>query len=209
MNLYIVSASKTERVLLCEAFLSQDFTVELHDNIDSLPVIGADDFFIISVVPKDVEQVKSFANQYPVFVICDDEIDSDPAYEEVYVRPLRLGSLVENVSQIITQHKIYKELSPITMGNLTLNPQTSFLKDDDKNIVLRLTEKELAIILFLNNNKNATRDILLKNIWGYKDDIETHTLETHLYRLRQKFQKTFGYNFLITDEDGYHLKFQE
>jgi len=72
---------------------------------------------------------------------------------------------------------------------------------------LKLTEKEIEIILYLNETKTK-HDVadLQKNIWGYSEDIETHTVETHIYRLRKKISDKFGNeNFILSRQNGYFV----
>ena len=69
-----------------------------------------------------------------------------------------------------------------------------------------MTEKEINLILFLYNNKTpCSIENLQKNVWGFKKDLETHTVETHVHRLRKKIEKKFGKN--ETDEDRIVLSF--
>ena len=73
---------------------------------------------------------------------------------------------------------------------------------------IKLTEKELEIILFLSSNQKQQKTLnLQKKIWKYKSDLETHTVETHIYRLRKKITETFeDNNFIISNENGYMIK---
>jgi DNA-binding response OmpR family regulator len=75
---------------------------------------------------------------------------------------------------------------------------------------LRLTEKETAILLYLNRAKGivVSRDELLREVWGYNANVTTHTLETHIYRLRQKIEANpANAQLLVTDAGGYRLAF--
>ena len=78
----------------------------------------------------------------------------------------------------------------------------SFEKKD-----LKLTEREIEIILFLNSkDKPQSIDILQKEVWGYSKNLETHTVETHVYRLRKKINEIFDdSNFLVSSKDGYKI----
>jgi DNA-binding response OmpR family regulator len=74
--------------------------------------------------------------------------------------------------------------------------------------VFRLTEKEAAILTYLYeaDGKAVSREMLLRDLWGYHSDTETHTVETHVYRLRQKIEKDLGHSqIIITDQQGYRL----
>ena len=76
-----------------------------------------------------------------------------------------------------------------------------------KNIKLKLTEKEINTIIFLSkSNKPVSVDELQKKVWSYQSDIETHTVETHIYRLRKKILNTFDDNeFIISKKNGYQI----
>ena len=78
----------------------------------------------------------------------------------------------------------------------------SFQKKD-----LKLTEREIEIILFLNKKQNPQNiDVLQKEVWGYSENLETHTVETHVYRLRKKIKDIFkDNNFLVSSKDGYKI----
>ena len=80
-----------------------------------------------------------------------------------------------------------------------------FSKD---NLSLKLTEKEIEIILYLNGKKTKHNVAdLQKNIWGYSPDMETHTVETHIYRLRKKISKKFNdENFILSHQNGYFIE---
>tara|TARA_B110000037_G_scaffold115941_1_gene133166 strand:+ start:1476 stop:2063 length:588 start_codon:yes stop_codon:yes gene_type:complete len=111
------------------------------------------------------------------------------------------------------------ELINIQLLKIKFNHQSKFIIKDyelnlnskvisKKNLILRLTEKEIEIILYLSKNKHKHSVIdLQKNIWGYREDMETHTVETHIYRLRKKILEKFNDNNLIlTHLDGYFMK---
>ena len=76
------------------------------------------------------------------------------------------------------------------------------------NLNLKLTEKEIEIILYLNNIKTKRNVLnLQKEIWSYPENIETHTVETHIYRLRKKIANLFkDKNFILSHKDGYFIK---
>ena len=76
-----------------------------------------------------------------------------------------------------------------------------------ENIILKITEKEIDFIEILHSsNKPLNRDFILKNIWNYSSDTDTHTVETHIYRLRQKIKNSFDDdNFIKNSKNGYYL----
>ena len=99
----------------------------------------------------------------------------------------------------------YNYQSKIIIKGYELNLNSKFFSKDNLN--LKLTEKEIEIILYLNNTKieHGIAD-LQKNIWGYSTNMETHTVETHIYRLRKKISDLFkDENFILSHKNGYFI----
>ena len=118
--------------------------------------------------------------------------------------PISLKTLLELVNTKLIKLKFKQQSKIIIKGyELNLNAK-SFSKS---NLNLKLTEKEIEIILYLNNKKNK-HDVadLQKNIWGYSPDLETHTVETHIYRLRKKISDLFkDKTFILSHKNGYFI----
>jgi len=118
--------------------------------------------------------------------------------------PLSLKKLLELINIKLIKLR-FNHQSKITIKGYELNLNSKFFSKDNLN--LKLTEKEVAIILYLNNKK-IKHDVadLQKNIWGYATNMETHTVETHIYRLRKKISDLFkDENFLQTHKSGYFI----
>ena len=96
--------------------------------------------------------------------------------------------------------------SNITLGDYVLDLNSRIITFE--NINLKLTERETQIILFLKKQQKPINiNILQKEVWGYAEDSETHTVETHIYRLRKKIKKSFDdQNFIKSDKAGYFIK---
>ena len=119
--------------------------------------------------------------------------------------PLPLKKLLEIISIRLIKLK-FNYQSKIIIKGYELNLNSKFIGKDNLN--LKLTEKEIDIILYLNNTK-IKHDVvnLQKNIWGYSENIETHTVETHIYRLRKKINDLFkDKNFILTHKNGYFIE---
>ena len=119
--------------------------------------------------------------------------------------PLPLKKLLEIISIRLIKLK-FNYQSKIIIKGYELNLNSKFIGKDNLN--LKLTEKEIDIILYLNNTK-IKHDVvnLQKNIWGYSENIETHTVETHIYRLRKKINDLFkDPNFILTHKNGYFIE---
>jgi len=118
--------------------------------------------------------------------------------------PLTLKKIFEIINIKLIQLK-FNHQSKIIIKDYELNLNSKFITRD--NLSLKLTEKEAEIILYLNHNK-IKHDVtdLQKNIWGYATNIETHTVETHIYRLRKKISNLFkDDNFILSDKNGYFI----
>ena len=118
--------------------------------------------------------------------------------------PLSLKKLLELINIKLIKLK-FNQQSKVVIKGYELNLNSKFLSKD--NLKLKLTEKEIEIILYLNDNK-IKHDVadLQKNIWGYATNMETHTVETHIYRLRKKIGDLFkNKNFILSHKNGYFI----
>ena len=118
--------------------------------------------------------------------------------------PITINTLNELINIQFIKLK-FNQKSKINIKGYELNLNSKFFSKD--NLSSKLTEKEVAIILYLNNKK-IKHDVadLQKNIWGYSTNMETHTVETHIYRLRKKISDLFkDENFLQTHKSGYFI----
>ena len=118
--------------------------------------------------------------------------------------PIRINQLIEMLNiQLIKQKYIDQSKIEINKYNLDLNSRE--IRKNEKK--LKLTEREIDIILYLNENKKPQNiDTLQKKVWGHVSDLETHTVETHIYRLRKKIKDIFSDdNFIISLDSGYKI----
>ena len=119
--------------------------------------------------------------------------------------PLSLNKLIELINIRLLKLK-FNHQSKINIKGYELNLNSRFFSKNNLN--LKLTEKEIEVILYLNSTKNK-HDVLdlQKNIWGYSTNIETHTVETHIYRLRKKISSKFNdENFILSHLNGYFIE---
>jgi hypothetical protein len=118
--------------------------------------------------------------------------------------PLSLKKLLEIINIKLIKLKFSLQ-SQIIINGYELNLNSKFFSKG--NLKLKLTEKEIEVILYLNDKKNK-HDVadLQKNIWGYSADMETHTVETHIYRLRKKISDLFkDEEFILSHKNGYFI----
>tara|TARA_Y100000768_G_C23927893_1_gene658511 strand:- start:196 stop:786 length:591 start_codon:yes stop_codon:yes gene_type:complete len=118
--------------------------------------------------------------------------------------PINLFTFIENLNVIFIQKK-YQDQSSINVKDFFLDINSRELKKD--RLSLKLTERETDMILFLINSKKPVNvETLEKEIWQHSSDLETHTVETHIYRLRKKIKAEFGNDDLIkSNKDGYTI----
>ena len=119
--------------------------------------------------------------------------------------PLTLSKLIEKINIRLIKLK-FNHQSKIVIKDYELNLNSKFFSKD--SLSLKLTEKEIEIILYLNSKKTK-HDVTKKkkNIWGYSTNMETHTVETHIYRLRKKISDLFeDNNFISSDKSGYFIR---
>ncbi|MDX2074280.1 MAG: helix-turn-helix domain-containing protein [Alphaproteobacteria bacterium] len=86
---------------------------------------------------------------------------------------------------------------------IILSEKNKKLERTDTGTSQELTEKELALLVFIKAEGEASREDILKNVWGFAPDVDTHTLETHIYRLRQKWRELADYDCIIATDKGY------
>ena len=166
--------------------LKENFNFKLHNisykQAETLNFKNFDNFIVISKKDKNFENILVIDNF-----------------------PIKVDKLLEIINVKFLKNKFAKQ-SDINLGKykLNLNSRSIYLKNDKLN----LTEKETEIILFLKKTKSPTKIIKLqKEVWGHQSKLETHTVETHIYRLRKKILEKFNdNNFIISSKDGYIIK---
>ena len=119
--------------------------------------------------------------------------------------PIEFNKLIELINVHLIKQK-YNFQSKLIINDYTIDLNSRTINKENKK--LKLTERELDIIMFLKNHKTPQKIEMLQNqIWKYSSNLETHTVETHVYRLRKKIKETFNDdNFIISKEDGYIIK---
>jgi len=148
----------------------------------------------------------------PVIMLTGQDSDSDTILgleagaNDYVTKPFRFAVLLARIRAQLRQHE-QSEDAVFTIGRYSFRPSAKMLIDDRSQKV-RLTEKETAILKYLyrTGEKVITRDVLLHEVWGYNSGVTTHTLETHIYRLRQKIERDPSRaELLVTESGGYKL----
>ena len=120
-------------------------------------------------------------------------------------KPIKIFKLIEKINIEFLKIK-FNNQSQVKVKTYTINLNSREMIIHD--IKLKLTEKEINTIKYLSNsNEPVSIEELQKMVWSYQSDIETHTVETHIYRLRKKILNTFNDNeFIISKKNGYQIK---
>ncbi|RFC64326.1 DNA-binding response regulator [Fulvimarina endophytica] len=148
----------------------------------------------------------------PIIILTGQDADADTILgleagaNDYVTKPFRFAVLLARIRAQLRQHE-QSEDATFQIGPYVFKPSQKLLVDG-KGTKIRLTEKETAIIRFLYRaDRNViTRDILLEEVWGYNSGVTTHTLETHVYRLRQKIEPDpSNARLLVTESGGYKL----
>ena len=131
----------------------------------------------------------------------------DAGANDYVTKPFRIGVLLARLRAHIRQHERSDD-AVFAIGPYTFQPANKLLVNDEDGKKVRLTDKETGILKFLfrAGDKVVGRDVLLDEVWGYNAGVTTHTLETHVYRLRQKIEgDPSNARILVTEPGGYRL----
>jgi DNA-binding response OmpR family regulator len=148
----------------------------------------------------------------PVIMLTGHDTDSDTILgleagaNDYVAKPFKFAVLLARIRAHLRQHE-QSEDATFSIGRYSFRPAAKLMLDDGGSKV-RLTEKETSILKFLYRagEKPVTRDVLLHEVWGYNSGVTTHTLETHIYRLRQKIERDpSNAELLVTEAGGYKL----
>jgi DNA-binding response OmpR family regulator len=149
----------------------------------------------------------------PIIMLTAAESDADTILaldagaNDYVTKPFRLGVLLARMRAQLRQHE-QSEDAVFTIGPYTFRPSAKLLTHGESKKKVRLTEKETSILKYLyRSGENVVgRDKLLGEVWGYNAGVTTHTLETHVYRLRQKIEEDpSAAEILVTEPGGYRL----
>lgn len=159
-----------------------------------------------------VKILRSEGFKSPVLMLTGHDTDADEILglesgaNDYLTKPFRFPVLLARVRAALRQHDQSEDVV-FTIGPYSFQPAAKLLETSE-GAKVRLTDKETSILKYLYRQgpKTITRDVLLKEVWGYNNRVTTHTLETHIYRLRQKIERDpSNARLLVTEEGGYRL----
>ena len=219
----LVDDDSTLRQSLCEQLqLHEEFLVSEADTgkaaLESVKA-GNFDIILLDVGLPDIdgrEVCRLLRRQgvaAPIIMLTghDSEADTilglDAGANDYVTKPFKVGVLLARIRAQLRQHEASED-AIFTIGPYTFRPSAKLLLNNANKKKIRLTEKETAILRYLYRagNKPVPREVLLDEVWGYNAGITTHTLETHVYRLRQKIERDpSNAEILVTEPNGYRL----
>ena len=221
-KIIIIDDDDMLRDTLREQFsLHDEFSVTDHSSATAgVKAVKADhaDLVILDVNLPDMDGreackiIRRNGYKGPVIMLTGQASDSDTILgldsgaNDYVTKPFRFGVLLARIRAHLRQHE-QSEDAVFKVGPYTFKPAAKLLLPAD-NSKIRLTEKESAIIKFLlrSGEQVVGRDVLLHDVWGYNAGVTTHTLETHVYRLRQKIERDPSHaEILVTEGGGYKL----
>jgi DNA-binding response OmpR family regulator len=219
----LVDDDSTLRQSLCEQLqLHEEFAVSQADTgkaaLDAARS-GNFDMVLLDVGLPDIDgrevcrMLRRQGVAAPIIMLtgADTEADTilglDAGANDYVTKPFKVGVLLARIRAQLRQHEASED-AVFTIGPYTFRPSAKLLLNNANKKKIRLTEKETAILRYLYRagNKPVSREVLLDEVWGYNTGITTHTLETHVYRLRQKIEvNPAAAQILITEPGGYRL----
>ena len=221
-KILIVDDDKDLRVALLEQLsLHEEFeSCEAETGKEALELTQAEtpDLVIMDIGLPDIDgrdavkSLRSSGFKNPIIMLTGHDSDTDTILglesgaNDYVNKPFRFAILLARIRAHLRQLEASDD-ALFQIGPYTFQPSAKYLINK-KGSKLRLTEKETAILRFLYRAEQSvvTRDVLLREVWGYNSNVTTHTLETHIYRLRQKIERDPAHSeLLITEAGGYKL----
>ena len=160
----------------------------------------------VVVIDNDNKQAEIWKNKkIPIIYLTGKDSDNVFSGGQVLMKPLGLGSFLDALRAATSLFE-NSDSGCLEFGGYVLYPSKKEVVNHKTENVYKLTEKEVAIIKYLYKNSDSyvSKQDLLKEVWGYADDATTHTVETHIYRLRQKIENG-NEQFIETSDGGYKL----
>ena len=183
---------------------AHDFTILPQDDENSLI-----DMIILDERAQDLKTLRAHHPNTPIILLQkegDDSVESS-VLNQVIFKPLSLEGLLNQIQAGINLVD-NSEAGYLNFNRYELRPLQKEIYNERNSETIKLTEKEVAIIKFLykNKDKNVSKNDLLQEVWGYSPDASTHTIETHIYRLRQKVEhEDTSAQLIVTEDGGYKL----
>ena len=196
--------------IITELKIFSKFKIKYYDNFDSWikNVVGARQLAIFFRTNSDQNHLENISkNNFPLIIVNQSSplqsIKSREFIEQLNI-PFRILDLEKKIISLLSKYKFNKD-SLISLSSYTIDKNERKIKKN--NIELQLTEKEINFLIsFTKNKEPLSRNFVLKNVWNYSSESDTHTVETHIYRLRKKILQKFNDdNFIKNNKKGYYI----
>ncbi len=191
-------------------FLAKDLSNQLHLHAPDFEVFVEDsnqeafDIVVIDDMPSKVHDY----GKTPIVLLSSNNDVFDTSHIQVLAKPIKLSVFLDTINAFIN---IFANSADgiISFNQYELNSGSKEVKNLRNEVVTKITEREVAVLKYLykHSGKTISKSELLSEVWGYSFDTTTHTIETHIYRLRQKIEMgNKDYQIIITQDNGYRLK---
>ena len=150
------------------------------------------------------DRFKKYINENPEVLIISPDSKGNYKNFILYNKVIKIKNLLQQINIFLSKSN-YELKSNISIGTYLIDTNSRIISKN--NLSLKLTEKEIDLLIYLNDSKIECSSVdLQKNVWNQSGDLETHTVETHIYRLRKKIVDMFNDNsFIINTNNGYRI----
>ena len=147
---------------------------------------------------------KAYINENPEVLIISPDLKGNYKNFIYYNKSFKIKNLLQQINVFLSKSN-YEIKSNIIIGIYTIDTNSRIISKE--KVSLKLTEREINLLIYLNKSTIGCSSVeLQKNVWKQSGDLETHTVETHIYRLRKKIMEAFGdNNFILNTKDGYEV----
>ena len=205
-----IFGNKTFLEIINEVKLFSKFKIQYYEdlNLCEQDAEKHNTLAIFFVGTKDISSFrKNKINNFPSILITESSIPKSMFSSELVEQlnmPFTILEFEKKVISLIAKNEFHRN-SFIQLNDYTINKNERKIKKND--LELQLSEKEINfLILFSKSNEAISRNSVLKNVWNYSSESETHTVETHIHRLRKKIFEKFGdNNFIKNNNKGYYI----
>ena len=196
--------------IMNEIKLFSKFRLKYYDNIDlcTKDAVNHDQLVIFFITEENKQYYTKIENNiFPLIVVANTSIPKHILSSDIVEQlnmPFSVLSLEKKIVSVLARYK-FKKNSLINLCGYIIDKNERRIKKD--NLILQLTEKEIDfLILFSQKNQPLSKNFILENVWNYSSTSDTHTVETHIHRLRKKFLKKFkDNNFIKNNDKGYYI----
>ena len=196
--------------IMNEIKLFSKFRLKYYDNIDlcTKDAVNHDQLVIFFITEENKQYYTKIENNiFPLIVVANTSIPKHILSSDIVEQlnmPFSVLSLEKKIVSVLARYK-FKKNSLINLCGYIIDKNERRIKKN--NLILQLTEKEIDfLILFSQKNQPLSKNFILENVWNYSSTSDTHTVETHIHRLRKKFLKKFkDNNFIKNNDKGYYI----